>query len=142
MKNIRRSSVTKRIFAGLAGLLLVGSAFAHHGFGSYMEEEFTLTGTVVDMYFGFPHPHLLVEVDGEQWDVWLASFGRVRHACFHVTLSEGDEITAVGHRVPDQKRLEMKAKTVTRGQDFFDFYPPENPAGANPNPKRTEPCPT
>ena len=107
-----------------------------------MDEEHTVTGKVLDMYFGFPHPHLLVEVDGEPWDVWLAAFGRVRYSCFHEALSEGDVITATGHRVPDMNRLEMKARTVLLGEELYDFYPPWNPLGGNANPKRTEPCPT
>lgn len=73
------------------------------------------SGTVVDMYFGFPHPRLLVE---------------------------GDAITATGHRVPDMSRLEMKAKTVLLGDELCNFYPPWNPLGGDANPKRAEPCPT
>lgn len=142
MNQLRQSSMKTRVLAGLVGVLLVGSAAAHHGFSSYTDEEHTLTGTVVDMYFGFPHPRLLIEADGKQWDLWLAAFGRVRHSCFHEALSVGDQITAVGHRVPDPDRLEMKAKTVLLGEELFDFYPPSNPLGGNPNPKRAEPCPT
>ena len=136
------SKAGRAVAAGLAAALCVGSAVAHHGFSSYVEEEHILTGTVVDMYFGFPHPHLLVEVDGERWDVWLAAFGRVRYSCFHEVLAEGDVITATGHRVPDMNRLEMKAKNVMLGEELYDFYPPWNPLGGNANPKREEPCPT
>ena len=136
------SKAGRAVAAGLAAALCVGSAVAHHGFSSYVEEEHILTGTVVDMYFGFPHPHLLVEVDGERWDVWLAAFGRVRYSCFHEVLAEGDVITATGHRVPDMNRLEMKAKKVMLGEELYDFYPPWNPLGGNANPTREEPCPT
>ena len=142
MNPVSIQRVGKAVAAGLAAALVVGSALAHHGFASYAEEENILTGTVVDMYFGFPHPHLLVEVDGEQWDVWLAAFGRVRYSCFHEDLAEGDVITATGHRVPDMNRREMKATKVMLGESLYDFYPPWNPLGGNANPKRTEPCPT
>lgn len=135
-------SFLRLLAAGSVAALFVESAVAHHGFVSYSEEEHAVTGTVLDMYFGFPHPHLLVEVDGERWDVWLAAFGRVRYSCFHEVLEEGDVITATGHRVPDMNRLEMKAKTVLLGDELYDFYPPWNPLGGNANPKRTEPCPT
>ena len=137
-----KSKIGRLAAAASTAMLFVGSALAHHGFASYMDEEHTVTGKVLDMYFGFPHPHLLVEVDGEPWDVWLAAFGRVRYSCFHEALSEGDAITATGHRVPDMNRLEMKAKTVLLGEELYDFYPPWNPLGGNANPKRTEPCPT
>ena len=142
MREVRQLRLKKWSFAGLAGVLLAGSAAAHHGFFSYSDEEYTLTGTVVSMYFGFPHPRLLIEADGEQWDLWLAAWGRVRHSCFHEFLSEGDQIAAVGHRVPDERRLEMKAKAVTLRGELFDFYPAWNPLGGNPNPQREEPCPT
>ena len=137
-----KSKIGRLAAAASTAMLFVGSALAHHGFASYMDEEHSVTGKVLDMYFGFPHPHLLVEVDGEPWDVWLAAFGRVRYSCFHEALSEGDAITAMGHRVPDMNRLEMKAKTVLLGEELYDFYPPWNPLGGNANPKRTEPCPT
>lgn len=142
MSGVRQSRFWKWTLSALAGALLAGAAAAHHGFSSYSDEEYTLTGTVVDMYFGFPHPRILLEADGEQWDLWLAAWGRVRHSCFHEALAKGDTITAVGHRVPDESRLEMKAKTVRLGDDLYDFYPPENPLGGNPNPKREGPCPT
>jgi len=143
MKTAQRLNLRKSGLAALAGFVLAGSAVAHHGFGSYLEDEFTLTGVVVDMFFGFPHPHVMVEVEGERWDVWLAAFGRVRFACFDGNvLSVGDQVTAVGRRVPDMDRLEMKAMKVTLGEMLYDFYPPENPLGGNPNPKRTDPCPT
>ena len=142
MNQIRQSSRKRGVLAGLVGVFLVGSAAAHHGFSSYSDEEFTLSGTVVDMYFGFPHPRLLIEADGKQWDLWLAAFGRVRHSCFHEAISMGDHLTAVGPRDPEPDRLEMKAKTVLLGEELFDFYPPSNPLGGNPNPKRAEPCPT
>ena len=102
----------------LTAALFGASAVAHHGFASYSDEEHVVTGTVVDMYFGFPHPRLLVEVDGERWDVWLAAFDRVRYSCFNEALAEGDAITATGHRVPDMSRLEMKAKTVLLGDEL------------------------
>ncbi|MFL2547277.1 MAG: hypothetical protein ACJ0SL_07960 [Candidatus Rariloculaceae bacterium] len=132
----------RRVLAILVGVTCAASAAAHHGFVSYLEEEYMLTGTVTDMYFGFPHPQLTVESDGETWNLWLAAFGRVSYVCFNEDLKVGDEIIAVGHRVPDQSRLEMKAKNVLLGSEFYDFYPPDNPLGGNANPQRSEPCPT
>ena len=130
------------VLAGLAGAVFAASAGAHHGFASYLEEDYTLTGIVTDMYFGFPHPQLSIEADGKTWNLWLAAFGRVRFTCLNEYLSVGDRITAVGHRVPDSNRLEMKAKNVEFNGKVYDFYPPDNPLGGNANPTRTEPCPT
>ena len=142
-KSFMQLSPVKLIRLGLfATALFAASAGAHHGFVSYLEENYTLTGTVTDMYFGFPHPQLSIEADGETWNLWLAAFGLVRFVCLPEQLSVGDKITAVGHRVPDLTRLEMKAKQLTLQGKRYDFYPPENPLGGNPNPTRDEPCTT
>ncbi|MCZ0953776.1 MAG: hypothetical protein OXJ56_14490, partial [Rhodospirillaceae bacterium] len=82
-------SICRLTVVALVAALVGASAVAHHGFASYSEEEHVVTGTVVDLYFGFPHPRLLVEADGERWDVWLAAFGRVRYSCFNEALAEG-----------------------------------------------------
>ena len=132
----------RHILAILVGVACAVSAVAHHGFASYLEEEYTLTGTVKDMYFGFPHPQLTIESEGQTWNLWLAAFGRVRFVCFHEELAVGDEIVAVGHRVPDPSRFEMKAENVLVDNKFYDFYPPNTPLGGTANPIRSEPCPT
>ena len=54
----------RHILAILVGVTCAVSAVAHHGFASYLEEEYTLTGTVKDMYFGFPHPQLTLGICG------------------------------------------------------------------------------
>ena len=131
-------------WAGVALLAgaLVAPSYAHHGFGTYTEEEFILEGTVKNFFFGNPHPRLLVEADGKEWDVWLAAYGRTVYACFDANvLSVGDEVRAIGHRIVN--RDEMKTTKVEHNGRMFDFYPPDNPdrgPNADPNRKREGPC--
>ncbi len=139
-----RLSICRRIFvAGAAAALVSGSALAHHGFSSYLEEDHVLRGVVTAAYFGFPHAQMTVEADdGETWTLWLAAYGRVRFTCLNEILVTGDTIKAFGHRDADLHIMEMKAERVELNGEIYDFYPTDNPAGANANPKRTEPCPT
>src|SRR5688572_33478560 len=48
-------------------------AFAHHGWGGYVNTEADVTGTVESVSLGGPHASLKVkDADGKVWDVVLA----------------------------------------------------------------------
>jgi len=107
----------------LAGLLL-STAFAHHGWSFYGDEDFSLSGQVVATHFGNPHDRLTLEVDGKHWNLVLSPPQRSRRAGFadhQVTV--GDTITAFGHRHRDQDKLEMKTERLKIGGYSYDLYP-------------------
>ena len=129
----------------VAGLVLMGSLApvqAHHGFGSYNEETIIVEGVVKDFFFGNPHPRVLLESEGQEWDVWLAAYPRVVYVCFAANvLSVGDTMIAIGHQSPG--RFEMKTIKVGHAGKIYDFYPPDNPdRGPNADPTRVRegPC--
>jgi hypothetical protein len=126
---------------GIALFFLAGQSTAHHGFGSYTQ-EFELEGTVTSFYFGKPHPRLFVEdAEGKRWDVWLAAYPRTVYSCFDANvLAVGDHVQVQGFRSTDLHRLEMKSEKVVHKDRLFDFYPPDNPDGANARRVREGPC--
>jgi len=66
------------ILFSVAAVLLAATAFAHHGTSiSYeMDKTITVTGTVTEFDFSFPHPSLFLDVKDEKGQVvkWGAEF--------------------------------------------------------------------
>ena len=62
----------------VAAVFLAATAFAHHGTSiSYeMDKTITVTGTVTEFDFGFPHPSLFFEVKDEKGQIvkWGSEF--------------------------------------------------------------------
>lgn len=112
----------------IAGALMVGSAgaaSAHHGWADTIPEPFVLTGTVVDIYIGNPHVHLIVENEEGVWEVDLAPLIRTLDAGFDENAaSVGDEVTLYGHRyAASRMELGMKAVRVVVDGETYDVYP-------------------
>ena len=87
------------------GLVLLGctaAAIAHHGTSEYlMTEEVSLTGTVKEWTFGFPHTWLLLDVtapDGlvTEWSIESAPPGYMsRQGWSAQSLERGEEVTVL-----------------------------------------------
>ena len=58
--------------AGLAVLALATPTAAHHGWGEYLDAEFSLTGTVERANLGGPHGLIRVRSGRQLWNVVLA----------------------------------------------------------------------
>src|SRR5689334_1951456 len=69
---------TKSTIIAIAAVLFAATAFAHHGTSiSYeMDRTITVTGTVTEFDFSFPHPSLFFDVKDEQGKTvkWGAEF--------------------------------------------------------------------
>lgn len=105
-------------------LTLTGVAMAHHGWSWYGDEDFTLSGKVVETHFGNPHDRLTVEVDGKQWNLVLSPPQRSRRAGFGDSqVTVGDTVTAFGHRHRDDAMFEMKTERLKVGDYTYDLYP-------------------
>lgn len=105
-------------------LLASAGAQAHHGWSWYGTEPFTLTATVVEVNFGNPHDRLVLEEDGQQWNVLLSPPGRSRRAGLSEELvNVGDEVTAYGHRRQSGDNFEMKTERLQVGDTVYDLYP-------------------
>ena len=116
-----------------AGILLVAAslghrvapAAAHHGWGGYGTEEFSLSGTVESANLGGPRGVVRVrDGEGRVWDVVLGPpRNQSRAGLTEAELPAGAAVTAFGHRPLDPNRLEMKTERLRVEPRFFDIYP-------------------
>jgi hypothetical protein len=116
------NSVKLLCFLGLAGVTTLASG--HHGWTWYGNEEFTLTGVVVEEDFGNPHDRLVVEAEGKEWNLLLSPPNRSRQAGFSEdSIKEGDTITAYGHRRSEGDTFEVKIERLQVGDKLYALYP-------------------
>jgi hypothetical protein len=127
---MRKHSSWLLIFAGvvLVAMALAAPANAHHGWGSYQEEQFEITGTLESpVSFAGPHATTKLRVNEEVWDVVLAPSLRTARAGLNEdTIPVGAEVTASGHRHLDAAELEIKTERLTWNGKVFDVYPDRN----------------
>lgn len=113
------------LLAGLAVLATLPTAgFAHHGWSWYGNEDFALTAVVVETDFGNPHDRLLVEADGQRWNLLLSPPSRSRSAGLSADkVKVGDTVTAFGHRRSSGDLFEMKTERLQVGEELYNLYP-------------------
>jgi hypothetical protein len=108
----------------LAALAFASPTAAHHGWASYEDAEFSLTGVVESANLGGPHGLLRVRAGQAVWDVVLAPPTRNQRAGLTpAAVPRGMRVTARGHRHRDRRRLEMKTERLVAGNRTFDLYP-------------------
>ena len=125
------SKLPRRSLAARLGSLAVGvgcgvaPALAHHGWGGYGTEEFSLTGTVQAANLGGPHGVVRVRDDaGRVWDLVLGPpRNQSRAGLTEAELQAGAPLAAFGHRHLDPSRLEMKTERLRVRDRVFDIYP-------------------
>jgi hypothetical protein len=101
-------------------VLLSGGAAAHHGWGSYdVFHKMTIEGPVKHLLWENPHVHVLVDHEGKEWQITLASISRLQlRGLSRDMLAHGTMITAEGY---PSKRVgnEMRAQfIVVEGKTF------------------------
>lgn len=108
-----------------AAALLVSSAVAHHGWNWAQSEKSTMTGTITDIYIGFPHPRLQIETaDDGAWTVDLGNPTQTLNAGFvEGTAAIGDEVMVLGNRSSNSSEKLIKAVRATINGQNYDFYP-------------------
>lgn len=114
-----------RLFAAaIVAATFAAPSAAHHGWGNYLDEEFSLTGVVERANVGGPHGQLWVRSGGGVWDVVLAPPTRNQRAGLTAeAVRPGTRVTAHGHRHRNPRRLEMKTERLVVGNRTFDLYP-------------------
>jgi len=107
------------------GLGIAAPVAAHHGWGGYGSEDFSLNGTVQSANLGGPHGVVRVQDGGGRvWDVVLGPpRNQSRAGLTEAELPAGAAVVASGHRHLDPNRLEMKTERLRVGQRVFDIYP-------------------
>jgi hypothetical protein len=100
-------------------------AFAHHGWGGNLDEEFEITGTVEKpLSLAGPHATMKIRAEGQVWDLTLAPPARTDAAGLKEgIIPVGATVTIHGHRNRDPKRFEIKTERVTWKGRTFDVYP-------------------
>lgn len=122
-------SLSRTLVAAAAIAASATAALAHHGWSWTSQEDFVLTGTIVEIYLGNPHASLKVTSENVVWTVELAPPARTAAAGFvEGVASIGDEVTAAGHRSNDPDETRMKAERITVNGVSYDVYPNDLPA--------------
>ena len=105
-------------------VLLPQDLSAHHGWGWATDEEFEITGRIIDVRLGNPHGELTLAVKGENWVVEVGQPWRNKSAGLtEELLQKGRTITVHGHRsAKEGERLVKAERVVIAGQDY-NLYP-------------------
>jgi hypothetical protein len=102
------------IVAGAAFALLMGAAFAHHGWGSYdAAKPVTVAGPILTSKFENPHAIITVRGTDKTWTVTLAPTSRmVSRGATQSVVAIGNNISAYGYPSTVEKD-EMRAERIT-----------------------------
>jgi uncharacterized protein DUF6152 len=100
-------------------------AFAHHGWGGYLDQTTDISGTVESpVSLAGPHATMTIRADGQVWDVVLAPPARTERAGLKENMIPvGAQVTVHGNRHRDPKRFEIKTTRLTWNGRVFNVYP-------------------
>ena len=112
------------LVALVVGAFLAQEALAHHGWGWTTDEQFELTGKIVDVRLGNPHGEVTLDVDGASWVVEVGQPWRNERAGLtKEVLGIGQVITVHGHRSSKEGQRLMKAERVVIDGKNHNLYP-------------------
>lgn len=116
----------------MAGIVTTG-VLAHHGWTWTESKQTQLTGKILKIYIGAPHPQLQVETTNEgQWTVDFGNPQQTRNAGFvEGSAKVGDTVVILGNRSSRPGEKLMKAVRATINGRNFDFYPERLPKPAS-----------
>jgi len=99
---------------GLGSLVLMRSANAHHGWGSYdASKTVTLTGPISELKYANPHCLVVLDVSGKKWECVLAPPFRMENRGIPDGLMKvGMAVTVVGYASTAHPG-EMRAERIT-----------------------------
>jgi hypothetical protein len=108
----------------VSGAWLLPGVLAHHGWGWATDEEFEITGKIIDVRLGNPHGEVSLDVENETWVVEVGQPWRNEQAGLNTeVLREGKIMTVHGHRsARDGERLVKAERVVIDGRDY-NLYP-------------------
>lgn len=102
--------------AALAAMVVAAPAYAHHGWSSYEAgKAITVTTPVVESHYGNPHGSLVIEHEGERWDVILAPPSRMNNrGLTPEAVAPGQTVTIEAYPKRSGEK-EMRAERITAG---------------------------
>ena len=100
--------------AAAIGMLVCGTAAAHHGWGSYEAgKPVTVNGPIVTSKYENPHATITVKASDKVWTVTLAPTSRmINRGAVAELLAVGKTVSAYGYPSTAQKD-EMRAERIT-----------------------------
>lgn len=106
----------RRIAIGILAGLISGPAIAHHGWNQYDgDQPLTLTGTITEAHYEFPHGTIRLKTADKTWTVVLAPPSRMdNRGLSREALKAGVNVTVMGypHRSVGD---ELRAERITLG---------------------------
>jgi hypothetical protein len=103
--------------------LSTGDALAHHGWAWSTGENIKLTGTITSVKLGNPHGRVMMDVDGETWDMVVGQPWRNQQAGLKDgDIAEGVEMTVDGEPSADGAKL-LKVERLWIGDKEYTLYP-------------------
>jgi Family of unknown function (DUF6152) len=106
--------MTRALTLFAASALLAGTAFAHHGWGSYdASKPVTVAGPIVTSKFENPHATISVRGADKVWTVTLAPTSRMSsRGATEKVIAVGQTVSAYGYPSTVEKD-EMRAERIT-----------------------------
>jgi hypothetical protein len=119
-------AVTLAIVGGAAGVL------AHHGWEWTQPNQTEMTGTILKIYIGPPHPQLQIatEKEGERTIDFGNPTQTLRAGFVEGSAKVGDSVVILGNRSSKAGERLMKAVRATINGRHFVFYPERMPKPA------------
>lgn len=107
------------------GAFAASAALAHHGWTWAEEKQTELTGEILEIYIGPPHPVLQVASASEgRWTVELGNPRQTEASGFvEGSAQPGEKIVVRGHRSLAKEEKRIKAVRITVEGRRYDLYP-------------------
>ncbi|WP_374275610.1 DUF6152 family protein [Brevundimonas sp.] len=106
------------LFAAPAAAVMAAAtaAYAHHGWSSYdADNPMRPTAAVVESHWGSPHGSIVIEVEGQRWDVVLAPVSRMTsRGLAEADIAVGQTVTVHAYPRRDGTR-ELRAERIIAG---------------------------
>jgi hypothetical protein len=114
--------MARPLLLALAALGLAGTAFAHHGWGSYdAAGKFTIVDAVERIEWQNPHVHLYVPYQGATWEAVLAPPFRMQaRGLAPAMLKQGTRVAVEGYPSTQNQR-EMRAERIVVGGKTYEL---------------------
>ena len=114
--------IGRALALALAALGLAGTAFAHHGWGSYdAARKFTIVNAVDRLEWQNPHVHLYVPHEGATWEAVLAPPFRMQaRGLSPDLLKKGARVEVEGYPSTQNPR-EMRDERIVVGGKTYEL---------------------
>ena len=122
-QTLSRRGVLAILAMAVFGLMAKGVS-AHHGWGWATDEEFEISGKIVNVRLGNPHGEVTIDAKGEKWVVEVGQPWRNENAGLSDDMfSVGRTITVHGHRSAKKGERLVKAERVIIDGKSHNLYP-------------------